>query len=111
MRILLALLMALLASAGQAQEHFIDGGVLYDRLMRKDPTSLTYIFGVYDAIQIVQYHGAGQGQYFCAPRGVTGAQLVEGVRDFIERDPSMREFPAGIIVLRALIDLFPCSNI
>jgi|SRR5689334_4313517 len=109
MKRLVAAVLVLFALESAAQEHFIDGGVLYDRLTRKDPSSITYIFGVYDAIQIVQYHGAPEAQYFCAPKGVTGGELVEGVRMFLEREPTMREYPAGILVLRALIAMFPCS--
>jgi len=110
MKSILALGLVLLALNAQAQEHFIDGGALYERLLRKDPSSITYIFGVYDAVQIVQYHGSAADQYFCAPPGVTGIQLIEGVRGFLETEPSMREFPAGILVLRALISMFPCGK-
>jgi hypothetical protein len=110
MRTLVALVLAALALNAAAQEHFIDGDVLYQRLQRKDPSSITYIFGVFDAIQIVQYHGPGTAQYFCAPAGVTGARLAEGVRDFLESDPSMRQLPAGILVLRAFISMFPCGT-
>ena len=106
----LALGLLLLAFGARAQEHFIDGGALYERLQRKDATAIAYIFGVYDAIQIVQYHGSAADQYFCAPPGVTGIQLVEGVRNFIEAEPAMRDFPAGILVLRALIAMFPCEK-
>ena len=110
MRSILALGLLLASLNARAQEHFIDGGALYERLMRKDPSSITYIFGVYDAIQIVQYHGGGSDQYFCAPPGVTGIQLVEGVQSFLDTEPAMREFPAGILVLRALISMFPCGQ-
>jgi len=110
MRSLFSLALLLLALNAQAQEHFIDGGVLYERLLRKDASSIAYIFGVYDAIQIVQYHGAAADQYFCAPSGVTGLQLAEGVRNFLESEPAMREYPAGILVLRALIYMFPCGK-
>ena len=110
MRGILGLGLVFLAFNAQAQEHFIDGGALYERLLRKDPSAITYIFGVYDAIQIVQYHGSAADQYFCAPAGVTGIQLVEGVRGFFEEEPAMRQFPAGILVLRALISMFPCGK-
>jgi Ssp1 endopeptidase immunity protein Rap1a len=110
MRSLFSLVLLLFALNAQAQEHFIDGGVLYERLQRKDPSSIAYIFGIYDAIQIVQYHGAVADQYFCAPTGVTGLQLADGVRDFLESDPAMSEYPAGILVLRALISMFPCGK-
>src|SRR4029079_1801432 len=99
MRGMLTLGLVLLALNARAQEHFIDGGVLYERLLKRDPASITYIFGVYDAIQIVQYHAAASNQYFCAPSGVTGIQLVEGMRRFLEAEPAMRELPAGILVL------------
>jgi hypothetical protein len=110
MKRILAILLLSLSCAVHAQEHFIDGGTLYDHLVRKDPTAITYIFGVYDAMQIVQYHGGPAGQYFCSPPGVTGQQLADGVRDFLESEPAVREFPAGILVLRAFIDMFPCGK-
>jgi hypothetical protein len=33
---------------------------------------MTYILGVYDAVQIVQYHAPAAERYFCAPPGLTG---------------------------------------
>jgi|SRR5215471_8218733 len=110
MRRCFALGLLLLAFGARAQEHFIDGAALYERLQRKDATAIAYIFGVYDAIQVVQYHGSLAEQYFCAPPGVTGMQLVEGVRSFVEAEPAMRDFPASILVLRALIAMFPCGH-
>jgi len=107
MKTLLAVLLAVLAFNARAQQHFIDGNVLYEKLQRKDPSAITYILGVYDAMQIVQIH-SGAERYFCAPPAVTGIQLVDAVRGHMEADPEVRSYPAGVLVLRALIIAFPC---
>ncbi len=47
---------------------------------------------------------------YCAnPRmGLTGPQLIDMIARFVGTNPHMAEFPYGMVLLRALQDLFPC---
>jgi hypothetical protein len=106
-----ALCLMLLAAATAAQEHFIDGDTLYERLQKQDASAMTYIFGVYDAIQIIQYHSPAAERYFCPPPAVTGKELADAILRHLERGESIREYPAAVLVLAGFIVEFPCGNL
>jgi hypothetical protein len=111
MRSIVTLCLILFATGTAAQEHFLDGNALYERLQKKDVSAMTYIFGVYDAVQIVQYHSTPAEQYFCAPAGLTGQQLADVVIKHLTTDEVVRDYPAGVLVLGALIANFPCGEL
>ena len=75
MRVTLALVFGLLAITARADPYFMDGNALYGRLVRQDPTAMAYIFGVYDAVQITQYHAPSAERIICAPPAVMGTEL------------------------------------
>ena len=111
MKTIVAFGFLILATAAAAQEHFLDGNALYERLQQKDVSAMTYILGVYDAVQIVQYHAPAAERYFCAPPGLTGKEVTDAVLAHLERDEIMRDLPAGVMVLSALIAKFPCDEL
>ncbi|HTS52918.1 MAG TPA: Rap1a/Tai family immunity protein [Burkholderiales bacterium] len=110
MRGVLAFVFALFALSAQAQPFFMDGNVLYQRLLRQDPSAITYVFGVYDGVEIVQYHAPSAERLVCAPPAVTGTELVDAVRGYLEADPAILNYPAGVLVLRAFVWAFPCGK-
>jgi hypothetical protein len=110
MKGVLALAFALFALSAEAQPYFMDGNALYGRLVRQDPSAITYIFGVYDGIQIIQYHAPSAERLVCAPAAVTGTELVDAVRGYLEAEPAILNYPAGVLVLRALVWAFPCGK-
>jgi hypothetical protein len=110
MRVILAIVFGLAAITAQADPYFMDGNALYGRLVKHDPTAMAYIFGVYDAVQITQYHAPSSERIICAPPAVTGTELVDAVRGFLEAEPSTLSFPGAVVVLRAFIWAFPCDK-
>lgn len=108
MRSILALALGLFALTAQAD--FMDGNALYGRLLRQDPSAAAYIFGVYDGVQITQYHAPSGERIICAPAAVSGTELVDAVRGYLQAEPSLLSYPAGILVLRAFIWAFPCDK-
>jgi hypothetical protein len=88
----------------------MDGNAFYQRLLRQDASAVAYIFGVYDGIQIIQYHASSSERLVCAPAAVTGTELVDAVRGYLEADPTILDYPAGVLVLRALVWAFPCGK-
>lgn len=109
MRSALAFALILFASSAKAQPYLMDGNTLYERLLRQDPSAITYILGVYDGIQIVQFHAPSTERLLCAPPGITGPQAAEVVRQYLETDRALLDYPAGVLVLRALVLTFPCG--
>jgi hypothetical protein len=89
---------------------YADGAALYDALSRNDPEAVAYVMGVYDAVQIAQYHAQAADAYFCAPSGVTASELAEAVKKSLEREPTILSYPSGLLVFRALILAFPCGE-
>ena len=110
MKSMLALAFALFALSAQAQPYFMDGNALYKRLLRQDASAIAYIFGVYDGIQLIQYHTPSAERLICAPAAATGTELVDAVRGYLEAEPALLDYPAGVLVLRAFVWAFPCGR-
>jgi hypothetical protein len=110
MRGALALILIVFALSARADPYFFDGNALYQRLARQDPGAMTYIFGVYDGIQVIQYHSPAADRLICTPAAVTGTELVDAVRGYLDAEPSTLNFPAAILVLRAFMWAFPCGK-
>ena len=110
MRTMLALLLGLLAITAQAEPYFMDGNELYGRLLRQDPTAMTYILGVYDGVQITEYHVPSADRILCTPPAVSRMELVDAVRGYLSAEPSILSYPAAILVLRAFVWAFPCAK-
>jgi hypothetical protein len=109
-RATLAVVLGLLAMTARADPYFMDGNALYGRLLRQDPSAMTYILGVYDAVQITQYHAPSAERVICAPPAVTGTELVDAVRGYLEAEPATLGYPGAVVVLRAFIWAFPCDK-
>ena len=110
MRSVLALILSLFAFSAQAAPYFMDGNALYERLVRQDASAITYIFGVYDGIQIIQYHAPAADRLICTPAAVTGTELVDAVRGYLDAEPAILGYPAAVLVLRAFVWAFPCGK-
>lgn len=110
MRRMLALMLGLFTIAAQAAPYFMDGNALYAGLQRQDPAASSYIFGVYDGVQITQYHAPSGDRIICTPAAVAGTELVDAVRGYLEVEPSILSYPAVVVVLRAFIWAFPCDR-
>lgn len=110
MKVILGCIFTLLAVSAQAAPYFRDGYELQNRLLRQDPAALAYVVGVYDAIQITQYHASDAERLVCPPPAVTGTELVDAVNGYLQAEPGISIYPAALVVLRALIWAFPCGR-
>jgi Ssp1 endopeptidase immunity protein Rap1a len=110
MKSLLASILTLFAFSAQADPYFMDGNALNQKLTRQDPSAIAYIFGVYDGIQVIQYHAPAAERLICTPAAVTDTELVDAVRGYLDAEPAILNFPAAIVVLRAWVWAFPCGN-
>jgi len=110
MKAILACIFGLLAANAHAAPYFSDGYELQKRLLRQDPAALAYVVGVYDTIQITQYHASATERLVCPPPAVTGTELVDAVNGYLQAEPEISIYPAALVVWRALIWAFPCDK-
>ena len=103
MKHLLICLTLLLSFSAQAQ--FISGNSLYERIISNNHGntmwSMGYVTGVSDAYN---------GDLFCVPQTVTVGQLTDMTRRTLESRPQDRHLPADILIMLALVDVFPCKK-
>lgn len=90
--------------------HYVDGNELYRSLKANEFQALAYIVGVFDAVQILQYHLSARERMFCVPQNVTREQLGDIIKLQLEADPATRHLDAAILVLRGLMETFPCPG-
>jgi hypothetical protein len=60
-----------------------------------------YVIGVYDTVA---------GLSVCVPAGVSGVQLMEVVKRYVNANPSKWNQPAAPLVVDALNGAFPCKK-
>lgn len=65
-----------------------------------------YVLGVNDTHKAL----SPKKPMYCLPEEVTGGQLYDVARKFIENSPEQRHMPASFLVLRAFELAFPCSK-
>ena len=110
MKTILGCILVLLVANAQAAPYFGDGHELQRRLLRQDPAALAYVVGVYDTIEITQYHASATERFVCPPPAVTGTELVDAVNGYLQAEPEISIYPAALVVWRALIWAFPCDK-
>jgi hypothetical protein len=59
---------------------------------------------------ILGVHDVYEDQIICSGANVTGGQLRDIVRKFLENNPSERDLPAHLLVMIALGKAFPCEK-
>jgi hypothetical protein len=102
--------LALTATGDQYAQHYVDGNTLYQQLVRGNAGANGYVVGVSDGVQIAQYHLPAADRLFCTPTVVTGHELARVVREYLQKDPQIRTYPAGVLVVRALAATYPCGK-
>jgi hypothetical protein len=104
----------------QAQEHSpLDGmsGLRGSHLLsvceRDDKLTgfcLVYIIGFSDGYMIGDLDsGRSQDKNFCLPKGIQGAQKIRVVEKYLKDNPNSLHHGAGILIILALEENFPCD--
>ena len=96
---------ALLASTSAYAGNFFDGNKLLEQLDSKDlgfyGMGVGYLMGVHDT---------SDGEIFCSPGVIKAGQLVDMVRNDLNRLPEMRHMPADVLVRVTLGRAWPCPK-
>ena len=98
-------LISLLMVCSTAQAQFQSGNDLHKDIHDSSPQSnmyaLGYIVGVTDAFI---------GTAICIPQGVSQGQLMDVVKNFLNRAPQARNLPANVLVMVAVEEHWPCPK-
>ncbi len=97
---------------------FADGDKLYGWLTSKNPIEVSmadgYILGVSDEITFwhseVSNDKHTKGLCLNVPAGVTGTQMHDTVKNFLEQNPAIRQLNASAQVHLALQFAWPCKK-
>ena len=100
-----ALLAGLMFVCANASAQFQSGNDLHKDIHDSSPQSnmyaLGYIVGVTDAFI---------GTAICIPPGVSQGQLMDVVKNFLNRAPQARNLPANVLVMVAVEEHWPCPK-
>lgn len=96
---------SLLLMCGVAQAQFQSGNDLHkdinDSSAQSNMYALGYIVGVTDTLI---------GTTICIPQGVSQGQLMDVVKNFLNRAPQARNLPANVLVMVAVEEHWPCPK-
>lgn len=97
----LAIIAALVATTAHAE--FLTGNKLRELMENPDQAAIAtgYVMGVFDA---------GQRAVHCPPAGITGRQVVEITKFYMNANPDRLHHSADSIILVALSSLWPCER-
>ena len=88
-----------------ASAEFISGNMLHQRMQSSDHIdrafAIGYVIGVADA---------GLNVLHCASNQVTSGQTRDVVKLYLEKNPSLRDTSADILVVAALSQAWPCPK-
>jgi len=99
------IIVALLLLPAAAYAEFFSGNELFRRMNSQEANerivALGYVMGASDAYQ---------NNFHCSPQSVTSGQTRDVVKLFMEKNPSIRDLAADIIVAQALKEAWPCPE-
>ena len=99
----IALLLALVSF--QAQAGFLSGNMFLSNIRSGESFERAYAIGF-----ILGVHDVFENEIICSGPNVTGGQLRDIVRKFLENNPSERDLPAHLLVMISLGKAFPCEK-
>jgi hypothetical protein len=98
--LLLAVCLSIPAHAG-----FLSGNMLLSNIQSDESFKRAYAIGF-----ILGVHDVYEDQIICSGANVTGGQLRDIVKKFLENNPSERDLPAHLLVMISLGKAFPCKS-
>lgn len=100
----IALLLVLCLSV-PAHAGFMTGNTLLSSMRSDELFKRAYAIGF-----ILGVHDVYEDEVICSGANVTGGQLRDIVRKFLEENPNERDMPAHLLVMISLGKAFPCRS-
>ena len=69
-----------------------------------------YISGIVDFHTVLTTVELLPDDLFCLPEGITTAQVIRDVTRYLENNPGKRHELAAYLVIRALLEAYPCQE-
>jgi hypothetical protein len=105
-----ALTVLLLCSGTPAQAaNFISGNDLKGYCDRGSAACAGYVMGVTDGF-LFEDQKTGTKPEMCLPSGITGNQLTDMTKQYLEANPDKRHWAASVLVWNALAAKFWCGK-
>lgn len=101
-----ALGLGLLLGSMSAPAGFEDGEVVAGLCRQPQPICLAYLEGVVDGAEALQWEQVITG--LCIPERVDSMQLRQIFLDYADRHPALLKIPAGLLLIDALKQAWPC---
>ena len=106
-------------AAAQLVRGFVTGDLISVWCSREEPVDveacLSYLRGASDALNAMQFEAEELGEeeslpspVRCVPERVSINELKTVVGRYLEEHPEMRRLQAGVVVMHALREAFPC---
>ena len=84
------------------------GQLITKKELAQGSTMMGYVDGLLDAHDI--YFIKTDYNFFCRPNSSTVNQLIDVVGKYLKENPKIRHVNAGILVLEALQEAYPCPE-
>ena len=92
----------------------ISASEIIDKTNSRDEASISFVFGVYTGIyraneSLLSNH---RPSLYCPPTifVADGPNVIDILESFVNRFPAFKQQPVGVVILDALLSVFPCQQ-
>ena len=103
---------ALLSTSATAEQ--ISASEAIDKIEARDEATVAFVFGIYTGIYRANsslISGHKPSLYCPTPTFVAdGPNVIDILEHFVDRFPASKQQPVGVVMLDALVSVFPCAE-
>jgi hypothetical protein len=106
-----AMVVAAMLSTSAIAEH-ISASEAIEKIDSRDEATISFVFGVYTGIyraneSLISSH---KPSIYCPPTifVADGPNVIDILESFVNRFPAFKQQPVGVVMLDALVSVFPC---
>ena len=103
---------ATLSTSARAEQ--ISASEAIEKIESRDEATVAFVFGIYTGIyraneSLISRH---KPSFYCPPPAFVadGPKVIDILEDFVNRFPEAKQQPVGVVMLDALVSVFPCSG-
>src|ERR1700722_6980285 len=103
---------AMLSTSAIAEQ--ISASEAIEKIEARDAATVSFVFGIYTGIyraneSLISSH---KPSFYCEPPAFVadGPKVIDILEDFVTRFPAVKQQPVGVVMLDALVSVFPCPR-
>ena len=103
---------ATLSTSASAEK--ISASDAIEKIESRDEATVSFVYGVYTGIyraneSLISNH---KQSFYCPPQTFVadGPNIIDMLEDFVNRFPAFKQQPVGVVMLDALVSVFPCPG-